>query len=81
MKNRIRKYICVLMAAIFVSLSFADLGAVAKEVNTSADFSDPLSDNNVTVSPSEILKMLYPDQVSDAEAQYLDEYFEAAFTP
>lgn len=54
---------------------FAD-GADNGEENV--NFCDPASDYNVTVAPSDVLRVLYPDSLTDAEADYADAYFENA---
>ena len=69
----------LLLVATFLSSAampvFAD---GADNGNVNVNFCDPASDYNVTVAPSDVLRVLYPDSLTDAEADYADAYFENA---
>lgn len=85
MKSAFKKTLCTVMASIMLAPSLSSLCVSAQNTETlrsseySVDYSDPQSNYNVTVSPSELLSMLCTDTLDDSEAEYLDTYFEAAF--
>lgn len=73
-KRLISLFLCVIMLSSFIT-SFP---SSAENEPHDTDFSAP-NEEKVTVSPSQILGMLYPDTVTDAEALYVDKYFDTVF--
>ena len=76
-----KRTLCAALAALMLAPSLSALSASVSSDTTasdeySVDFSDPQSDFDLTVSPSELLASLCEDEISDAEAKYLDEYFQ-----
>ena len=70
--------ICAFILIIAASLSAPALDAFASGLPC-VDFSDPGLDNAVSIPPSELLRMILGEgMVSDAEADYLDDFFEIA---
>ena len=73
-----RRGVCLTLIAAFLlsALSLLPISAQT-DAEYSLDFSDPDCNFNITVSPSELLSLLYPSEaVSDSEASYVDTYFE-----
>lgn len=86
MRRLFKRTLCAALAALMLAPSLASLSAAAETVTAdtsfdtySVDYSDPQSDVSVTLSPSALLASLCSDGISDAEAEYLDTYFETAF--
>ncbi len=68
----------VLLLSVLLSLFGVLASASRSAEDTNVDFSRDGSLYDVTVPPSEVLRALFPDTVSDAEAHYADKYFENA---
>lgn len=83
MKKSLRNALCSVMAAI---LFFSPFGVYAKSNDAENTFNIDYSDSksgysyNVTLKPSELMKMLYgEEEIQSDEAGYLDAYYSHAF--
>ena len=68
----------LLLVATLLSSAAIPAFANGSDGEENVNFCDPASDYNVTVAPSDVLRVLYPDSLTDAEADYADAYFENA---
>ena len=77
-KNRGKRLVCLVLCALMLSSVISSFPSFAQDTPSSTDFSSP-NEEKVTVPPSHILELLYPDTVSDSEAMYVDKYFDTVF--
>ena len=70
-----KKMLCLFLCVITCCSVISAYPAAASDTLPDMDYSAE-GEEKVSVSPSEILKRLYPDTVSDEEAAYADRYFD-----
>ncbi|MBO7310014.1 MAG: hypothetical protein J6U86_01315, partial [Clostridia bacterium] len=81
MKKFSQRTLCFVLSILLTWSALSGLCTYAfqdADLEYSVDFSNAQSEYNLTVPPSEILKMLYPDANNTAEHEYLDAYFQHA---
>ena len=79
MKKFFQRMLCLVLSIVLTVSVLSSVCAYAlqgADSEYSVDFSNAQSEYNLTVPPSEILKMLYPDANDTAELEYLDAYFQ-----
>ena len=77
-KNNIfKRSICLVLLLSILLSAFSVLPTFAQGDEYHLDYSDPNDDFNISVSPSELLSLLYPtSEISTAEAEYVDTYIQ-----
>ncbi len=70
----LRNILCIVLSLTFLCGTLTPLSASAAS-SYNVNFGEPYGNNNISLSPSEMMELLFPGQADENEKLYVDTYF------